>query len=426
MEYVIIGASAAGISAVESIRSVDPKGKITVISEENYPIYSRCLLSYYLAGDLSEEKLKYRPDDFFKRFDVNSIIGKKVTEVAKDKKLKLSDGSVVSFDKLLISTGSRSKQENIPGNGKEGVYGLRNIDDAKKIEERLGKTKLSVILGGGLIGLRSAYAMHRRGIKVTVIIRSPHVLSQILDAEGASLVQKRMEDEGIRIITGMAAKEITGNKEVAGITLENGEKIDCQLIIIGKGVQANIEIIKNTGMKTELGIIADDYLQSSMPDIYVAGDVAQAKDLVTGELSINALWPNAVLQGRIAGLNMAGKKQKYNGSLLMNSVEFFNLPTISCGLTKPKDKSFEVITAKNDKNTAYKRFVIKENKLVGFVLVNEVDNAGIYNSLIRKKIDIVSIKNKLLDKNFDFSKILRLIKQNKNDFSEREYQEFLV
>ncbi|MDD5688454.1 MAG: FAD-dependent oxidoreductase [Elusimicrobia bacterium] len=426
MEYVIVGSSAAGVSAVEAIRSVDKSGKITVISDENYSIYSRCVLSYYLAGMMTEEKLKYRGEDFFKKHNVDSIVGKKVEAVLPGKKIKLSDGKTLSFDKLLIATGSRSKMENIPGVEKDGVFGLRNINDARKIEERLGKTKTAVMLGGGLIGLRAAYALHKRGLKVIVVVKSKHILSQMLDEEGAGFIQRRIENKGIKVITGLSAKEITGDKEVSGIILENEEKIDCQIVVIGKGVQANIELVKDAGIKTEWGIIVNESLQTNVTDVFAAGDVAQTKDLVTGESTINALWPNAVIQGKIAGLNMAGKNIKYDGSLGMNSVEFFELPTISYGITKPKGEGYEILVKKNDAQEIYKKIVLKNNKIVGFVLVNDVDNAGVYGSLIRKKIDVSSIKEELLNNNFNFAKILPLVKKYKEEFAEKEYKELVM
>ncbi|HAM38474.1 MAG: hypothetical protein A2474_04250 [Elusimicrobia bacterium RIFOXYC2_FULL_34_12] len=426
MNYIIIGASAAGISAIESIRTVDKNGKITIISDENYSIYSRCVLSYYLAGIVSEDKLKYREDDFYKKYNVNAILGKKVVSVLPDKKIKLSDGSEIPFDKLLIATGSRSKMENITGIEKEGVFGLRNIDDAKRIDLRLIKTKSAVMLGGGLIGLRAAYALHKRAVNVTVVVKSKHVLSQMMDEEGASFVQKRMQEQGINILTGLAAKEIIGDKEVKSVILENGNKIDCEIVVIGKGVQPNIELVKNTNIKTDWGIVVNEFLQTTVPDIYSAGDVAQSSDLITGESTINALWPNAIAQGKVAGLNMAGKNVKYSGSIGMNSVEFFDLPTISYGITKPKGEGFEILIKKNSVKNIYKKIILKNNKLVGFVLVSDVNQSGVYGSLIEKKIDVSSIKNNLLDNNFNFAKILPLISENRKNFTEPEYDEILI
>ncbi|MFH0948162.1 MAG: FAD-dependent oxidoreductase [Elusimicrobiota bacterium] len=426
MNYVIIGASAAGISCVEAIRSIDAEGKITVISDENYPIYSRCLLSYYLAGMIPEEKLKYREDDFYKKYNVHAIIGKTVKSVLpSEKKVKLSDESVLPFDKLLIATGSRSKMENILGVDKEGVFGLRNIEDARGIEKRLKKSKTAVMLGGGLIGLRAAYSLHKTGLNVTVVVKSKHILSQMLDEEGADFIQKKIEKEGIKVLTGLEALEIYGDKEVSGVVLENGEKIDCQIVVIGKGVQANTELVKNTDIKVDWGIIVNEYLQMSVRDIYAAGDVAQTSDLITGESTTNALWPNAVIQGKIAGLNMVGKNIKYDGSLAMNSVEFFGLPTISYGITKSKGDGYEFIVRKNEIKKNYKKLVLKDNKIVGFVLVGDVDNAGVYGSLLMKKIDISSIKTRLLENNFNFAKILPLIKEHKAKFFEKEYSEII-
>ncbi|MFN3967077.1 MAG: NAD(P)/FAD-dependent oxidoreductase, partial [Endomicrobiia bacterium] len=411
--------------AAEVIRKLDNSAKIIMVSDENYPIYSRCLLSYYLAGDINEEKLKYRQEDFFEQNFIEPILGKKVLRVEPHKKfVVLEDGSTVEYDKLLIATGSRSKMENIPGKEKYGVFGLRNISDAKQIDTRLGKTKTAVMLGGGLIGLKTAYAVHKRGVKVIVVVKSPHILSQIMDKEAAEIVQKHISQQGIEIQTNLAAKEILGShQEVEGVKLENDTVIECELIIVGKGVQPNIELAKDTEIKTNYGIVVNEYLQTSIDDIYAAGDVAECKDLISGNYTINALWPNAVLQGKIAGYNMVlGNTKKYDGSLAMNSVDFFNLPVITCGVTK-RNENIEVLVTKNERKCIYKKFLIKNGCLIGFVLIGDIQQAGVYNSLVRKKVDITKIKEYLTSPKFDFAKILPLVKDNKDKFFEHEYSE---
>ena len=432
MVYLIIGISAAGIAAIESIRSLDKKAKIVAVTEESYPhLYSRCLLSYYVAGDIPEEKIKYREDDFFRENNVEVIFGKKVEKVVpEENKVVLSTKEEISYDKLLIATGARSKMEEIPGKEHSSVLGLRNIEDAKKIISILPTCKEAVILGGGLIGLRAAYALSKHGVKVSVVVKSPHILSQIVAQEEAVIIQRHVAAHGINILTGLAAKEIllADSKDLV-VALENNERLKAQIVIIGKGVQPNIELVRDTGIKVNHGIVVNEYLQTTVDNIYAAGDVAEYYDIATGEFTINALWPNAVIQGKIAGINMVeGNKREYEGSLASNSIEFFGLPLISCGVTKatPKMKNIEIITKKDDRKNWYKKIVLRDDVIVGFVLIGKIESAGIYRELVRKKINISSIKHYIGAENFSFSHVLPLVKQQKEKFIEEEYKEIIL
>ena len=427
MRYVIIGGSAAGISAVEAIRSIDQKGEITVISDEKYPLYSRCLITYYLAKSIDEKKLKFRKEDFFQVNRVNAILGVKVEKVMPEqKKVKLSDGRELTYDKLLIATGSSPKKLGIAGEDREGVFGIRRIDDIKGIEKIIGRVKTVVVLGGGLIGMRDAYALNALGKKVKVIVKSNRILSQMLDEASSEIIRKVVEKNGIEIITGLDAVEITGDKQVKGLKLDNGSKLDCELVIIGKGVDPNTELVAGTAIKVHGGIITDGYMKTSAADVYAAGDVALTEDILSGETTINAIWPCAVEQGRIAGLNMAGEKEKYDGSMSMNSLTFYGIPVISIGITRPKGEGFEQILQKDTERNIYKKMVIRDKRLAGIILVNSVTQAGVYGELIRKKIDISSIKKGLLDSNFNFMKILPLVQDNMDSFIEKGFQDLLL
>ena len=289
----------------------------------------------------------------------------------------------------------------------------------------LDNVKRVTILGGGLIGLRDAYALNQRGKEVSVIVKSPMVLSQMVDKEAADIIASVLKSHGINIMTGLAAKEILGGKAVERISLDNGEKLECELVIIGKGVSPNIEIAKACGIKVDNGIVVNEYLMTSEKDIYAAGDVAEAFDIALDAPKINALWPCAVEQGRIAGLNMAGEKTQYSGSLSMNSVDFFGLPAISMGITKPKEENaFEILTKTGAK--LYKKIVIKQNKIVGMVFIGDIKSAGVINILIKKKVDVSIIKEKLLDENFDYAKILPLVKNYKDKFVEEEFKDTII
>ncbi|MFH1478393.1 MAG: FAD-dependent oxidoreductase [Candidatus Omnitrophota bacterium] len=427
MQYIILGSSAAGINAVEAIRTKDKTSKIIVISDEARPLYSRCLISYLLAGTISKEKIWYRKDSFFKDNSVESVLGVKAEKIdPKKKEVVLNSKKKIKFDKLLIASGSSPKMEDIPGIDKERVFPLRTLSHTENIQKLLPKVKNVAILGGGLIGLRAAYALNAQGKKVTVFVRSPQVLSQIIDEISAKIMRSHIEKKGIIVKTGISAKEVLGDKSVKGLLLSDRSKYDCELIIVGKGVNSNIGLAKDIGIKTNWGILVDKYQATSNKDIFAAGDVAESFDIALGESSINAIWPAACEQGRIAGLNMAGVKTAYDGSLAMNSIEFFGLPVISIGITKPKKDIHEEIYKLDEENSIYKKIILKDNVIVGCVFLNKVDNIGVVGALIKNKVDVSSIKDIILEDYFDYGKIVKLIKASKTGFKDAEFKETIM
>lgn len=410
-QYLIIGNSAAGIAAIEAIRKKDRESGITVVSDEEYDSYCRCLISYYLAQDIKEENIFYRPEKFYKENNVELILNKKVAGVTpKKNRIVLEDKKQLGYDYLLIATGASAKFPEIKGIKKKGVFGFRTLKDVKDIAGLLPVTKTACVLGGGLIGLKAAYALKKRNIEVKVVVKSKQVLSQVLDLEAANFVQKKLEENGIEIILGQDVCEVIGDTEIKAVKLDSGKAIAASLIIAAKGVWPNIDLVKDTEIKVNQGIVANELLQTSVPNIYTAGDCAESFDLALGEFSVNALWPVAVEQGRIAGANMAGEAVGYGGSLGMNSLEFFGLPTVSLGLFKPKD-SREYEEIKTTGTGVYKKLVLKDNRLVGAVLVRDIKNSGIFLRLIKEKINILPFKDKLLQENFSYADIMGYVKE---------------
>ncbi len=428
MHYIIVGNSAAGLNAAEAIRALDADGAVTIISAESYPAYSRCLIPYFMEGKISEEDMLYRPKDYYETNRFEALLGKRVVSVHPDEKsLLLDDGDTLNYDKLLIATGGSPEIPKTPGMDKDGVFGFRTTMDLHGIL-RVAKTAGSaIVLGGGCVGLMAASGLHAMGLKVTVVIRSPHLLSQIADAEAGEIFRRRFEANGISVVTGTDVTEVLGDDKVEGVKLENGTELDCQIIVVGKGVNSNIDLVRDAGVRTHWGILVDSELKTNVPDIYAAGDVAETMDVVTGEETVNAIWPAAAEQGRIAGANMAGQHQEYLGSMRMNSAEFFGLPLISIGLVKPKSPSdYEILTRFSEKKDVFRKVVLDGNDVVGAVLVGEIDSAGVYGTLMRKKVDISSIKDRLLDSSFGFATIMPLIGDQREKFPEPEYREVLL
>ncbi len=427
VKYVIIGGSAAGVTAAETLREHDKKSSITLISDEEFPLYSRCLLTYLIAGSIDESKLYFKSENFYKDNNIKTYLGKKAVSVdTKKKAVSLEGKTQISYDKLLFATGASPKGVDVPGIKKRGVFTIRKIDDARTIMNMLENVKEVAILGGGLIGLRDAYALRLRQKEVTVVVKSPQVLSQMVDMDAARIIASTLEKNGIKIMTGVAAREIVGGESVEGILLDNNEKLNCQLIIIGKGVKPNTELASSCGgIKVEDGIVVDEFLRTSIEDIFAAGDVAETYDIARETKRINALWPCAVEQGEIAALNMLGKETAYEGSLSMNSVDFFNLSCISMGATLSKNEgSYEIISKIGE--DVYKKFVLKENRIVGMILVGDVKIAGIISALIKERIDISSIKHLLLEDTFDYAKIMPLVKEFKERFKQEELRDTVM
>ncbi|MCX5702359.1 MAG: FAD-dependent oxidoreductase [Candidatus Omnitrophica bacterium] len=413
-KFVVIGNSAAGIAAVEAIRKRDTESKVIVISDENYATYCRCLISYFLAGDIKEEKIIYRPESFYKENNIELLLNREVVRVD-PKKNRIICNDKVQFDytSLLIATGASPKIPEIKGLKKRGVFGFRTIENAKSIEGLIPVTKTSCVLGGGLIGLKAAYALKKRNIDVKVIIKSRQVLSQMLDFEAAGFVQRRLEENGIEMVLGQDIQEVIGNGDIKAIKLDSGKVFDSSLVVVAKGVSPNIDLVKETEIKVGEGIIANNLMQTSVPNIYTAGDCAESFDLTAGAYAINALWPVAVEQGKISGANMAGENLNYDGSFGMNSIDFFGLPVISLGIYKLKEDShgYEELKVSDTKSNIYKKVIIRNNEVVGATFIGDIRNSGIFLRLIRERIDVRTFRDRLLQENFGYPDIMDFVKE---------------
>lgn len=410
-KYVIIGNSAAGIGCVEGIRRIDKRGTIAIISEEKMHTYSRCLTSYYIAGHVDDEKILFRPRDYYERKNVTPILGKKVVKIFPNENyIVLNDGTKIGYSSLMIGTGASPVVYDIPGNNKPGVFVLRTYEDARKISEAASAGKRAVIMGGGLVGLKAADALHARGMEVWVIVSSPQIMSQTMDKEGAEILRKQLEENGIRILTETNVEEICGDNKVEAVRLSTGQKLSCDIVIFAKGVRPNIGLAKEAGIQTDYGILVDAHMRTNVQNIYAAGDVAEAKDFITGERYVHAIWPNAVEQGQIAGQNMAGADVEYNGGIAMNSVDLFGLASIAVGLTRPraKDGGYEIISRSVPDKKFYRKLVLKDGIIVGAISIGAVEAAGILTGLIKNRANVSKFKELLLSEDLDYAKVVGL------------------
>ena len=404
-KYLIIGNSAGGIGAVEAIRKVDNEGTIAVLSDESYHTYSRPLISYFLADEIAYDKMFYRRSDFYEKKKVQAILGKKAVKIDFDNKaIVLEDGSQVGFESLLLATGGEPSVPKIAGMEVYDYSTFTTLNDALKLRDKLdnGSVKSAVILGGGLIGLKAAEGLFARGVDITVVEFANRVLSPVLDEIAAGLIQKVIEQKGVKVMPNHTIAEIIGeNGKVNGVLLDKGERIDCDTVIVAIGVRPRIELVKDTPIKINRGIVVDKNMRTTVPNIYACGDCAEVYDFILDNYRLTPLWPTAHVGGRIAGFNMAGVEKEYVWGTGMNSVDFFGFPVISAGFINPPEGQEMEILIKNDpEKMIYKKFLIKDNRIVGMIFVNEVDRAGVILGLMRDKVDITPFKNEIMLEDF--------------------------
>jgi NAD(P)H-nitrite reductase large subunit len=407
MRYVLIGNSAAAVGAVEAIRQSDPLNSITIIADEPHHTYSRPLISYLLGQVVDESRMLYRPDDFYERYNVETMLGVEVSNVStQDKTVSLSGGGTISYDKLLIATGGKPFVPPLPGADLEGVFTFTTWQDAREIDRyiRDHRVESALIVGGGLIGLKTTEALIERHLSITLVELADRILSATFDRTASKLSERILQRAKVDVRTGTTVEEIIGRgARVDYAVLRDGERINCDLVIFAIGVRPNTGLIsKDAGIEVNRGICVDEHMQTTTPDVYAAGDCVEAYDMLIDACRPIAIWPNAYKQGYIAGSNMAGVPKTYDGSFPMNSIEVCGVPTISVGITDPPrdEDSYEIIDKYDRDAQIYKKLVLYHNHLVGAIFVGDIDRAGIYTGLIRDRVDVRPFKEHLLSGNF--------------------------
>lgn len=413
MHYAIIGSSAAGIKAAETIRQLDREAAISVISDESEAPYSRCLIPEYLGGKRTRFELNFRPEFFYTRHGIRNYPGKKVESVEpKNAHIIFEDGRKLSYDKLLIATGASSFFPPIPGLDIGEYYGLRNLKDADNILQKVRRGLKAVVIGGGFVGLEAAYALKERGMDVTVIEMLPQILALQFDETGAGILQREIQTSGIEILTGVGTREIAGpssRDRVKGnrqqkVILSNGRVLKADLILVSTGTRANTGLVADSGIEVNKGILVNECLETNIKEVYAAGDVCESLDLISGNVSLSPIWPNAIIQGKYAAYNMAGHRKELNRLVgMQNAVEFREIPAIAMGLSKAtEEEGYEVLSLYRPVRNIYKKLVLKDNVIKGMLFVGDIENAGVVAALLKKREDVSEYKHKILQKGFNY------------------------
>lgn len=376
MRYVIIGGSAAAIGCIEGIRSVDKTGEIILITRETEWNYSRPLISYLLEGKTTRDKMWCRPDSFFTRNGVTVKAGVLATALdAGDRTVRLSTGERLAYDRLLAATGSRPFVPPILGlETVERTFCFQTLSDASALAEALRPESRVLILGAGLTGVKCAEGIRGLCAQIAIADLAPRVLPAVLDDTAAAMVQARMEEKGVRFYLNDSAAAFRGNTA----RLQSGTELEFDVLVTAVGVRPNTQLVADAGGAVDRGILVDGRCATTLPDVYAAGDCAQGYDAVSGEKRMLPLWPNAMLQGETAGINMAGGRADYTQGIALNASGVFGLHMITAG--SYEGESFTV-----QRDGSYKRLVTADGVLKGVIMVGDVSRAGIYTDLIRKK-----------------------------------------
>lgn len=395
MRYVVLGASAAGINGVRQLRKQCPEAEIILVSKDS-SIYSRCILHHYLGNMRTKEELCFAEDDFEDRYKADWRKGVTCTGLDdKEKQVCLSDGTSIAYDRLLIATGSHTLLPAVKGLlGTEGVYGFHNLDEVETIKKGAVKAEHIVVMGGGLTGLDAAVGFLRLGKKVGLVEMEGHLLAKQLDARSSGTYEKAMEHKGIVLHLGVGIREVCQQEgTVTSLKLTDGSELACDMLVVTAGVRPNIDFLKGSDVECDrFGLVIDRYGQTSVPDIYGAGDV-------TGR---SPIWPAAVKQGMVAAVNMAmghganGRRATMDDFFASKStMNFLGIPTMSLGIPERPDDSYDVVM--EDKDGIYRKVIHKNGKIYGAILQGDLSYGGVLTQLIARKIDVSKVKKPLFE-----------------------------
>jgi nitrite reductase (NADH) large subunit len=394
MRIVIAGAGPAGVTIAEALRAHDKASEITVLSAEPYPPYSPpAMADHFLTG--SQAHL-WRGDDWPDRMGVNYLSGVEARSLdAAAHQLLLSNGQAVPYDKLALATGS-SLYAPVEGTGLRGVYNFKSLSAAEVLVRgvKSGEAHSAAIIGAGFIGVEIALLLRELGIRVIQVEMMDQVMPQALDAETAGHVEAIMRGKEIELRLSCKALAITGERSADGVRLESGEEIRADVVVAATGVRPNVAWLADSGLQLDWGVAVDDHLRANLPDVFAAGDIAETHDRLTGERRVSAIFPNAVAQGTVVGLNLAGFDVAYDGADRMNSLKHLGVPVVAAGL-KTGDEKLQA-RANGGLRTVY----LKDNRLVGFQIVGDISPAGVLRSLMNRRENVGAIKRYLVAPGF--------------------------
>lgn len=403
MKIIIIGAGIAAVSAIQAIRQQDKNIEISVYGEESKYPYKRIRLTKDLAKGLDEEKLLIEKQAWYQENHAKMMTGKKVVRIdPATQRIFLSDGTIDEYKggALLLANGARNNVPPIKGIDKVGVYTLRSLEDARRILEQAKHSKRILVIGGGVLGLEIAWSLKQLEKDVVVAEALPRLMPRQLDEAASAILQDIILDSGVSVYTGIQVKEITGEASVTGYITDNNQQQPCDMVIHSTGIRPNIELVKDTGVRTNRGILVNEKMETNIPGIYAAGDVAEYNDFIPG------LWNVASLQGETAGSNMAGLNIAYKVPALATVMNAFRYSMFSVGLVEEKS-SDKVIVEEVRQDRKYQKLFFKDRKMIGAVFMGSIKELPV----IKKAVEGNAVFPEVYESQLSLSEFLQHLKE---------------
>lgn len=412
MRYVIIGTGVAGLSAVEAIRGVDRDAEIIMVGDDPHGYYSRPGLAYFLTGELHDKALFPKTREDYTPLNFKFMKGR-VTEINRTEKAVQLDGRArLPYDKLLIATGASAIPLTIPGAKLQGVVKLDHLDDARGILSHAKRGRTAVVIGGGITALELTEGLLARGMNVHYLLRGDRYWSNVLDEQESRFVEARLQAEGVTLHYRSELSEIVGKSRVTGVRLKDGSAIKCDLLAYAIGIAPRMDLARACGLDIDRGILVNEFMQTSDPHIFAAGDVAQVFDPLTGRSVLDSLWNPAREQGAAAGMNMAGRVMPYIKTPPFNVTRLAGLTTTIIGtvghgrdedvigIARGDSETWrelpDAIVAQGGFDVNHVRLVIGEEYLHGAVVMGDQTISTPLQKIISQKMNISSIREKLL------------------------------
>jgi NAD(P)H-nitrite reductase large subunit len=411
--HLILGTGVAGIAAIEAIRSVDSNSEIVLLGDDPFGYYSRPGLAYYLTGEMMEKNLFPFTTADFERLNIRYVKGRAAKILSNEKMIELEARSRLAYDRLLIAVGAQAVRLTVPGAELEGVVKIDHMADARHILQLTRKTRRAVVVGGGITALELVEGLISQRVKVTYLLRGDRYWSNVLDEQESHLVEKRLKEEGVELIYHAELIEVLGKRDrVNGVKLLDGRTLRCDMLAYAIGIQPRVDLAKDAGLAVDKGILVNEHLQTNDPNIFAAGDVAQAYDPLTGRSIIDSLWGPARDQGHVAGLNMAGRKTAYLKSPPFNVTRLAGLTTTIIGtvgrgrdedlvgIARGDSETFrslpDAIAAQSGFDVNRLRLMIGQNRLIGAIVMGDQTLSLPLQKLIAGHADISPIREKLM------------------------------
>jgi len=407
-KYLIVGGGVAGTTAAETIRKNDPEGTIAIAGGEPYNFYSRIMLSKpnFFLGKVPFDSIFLRKDEWYAKNRIDLFCGKSVTKLSTDEKfVELDEGTKITYEKLLLTVGSKPRRTGLPGEEKAGVYFLRTLDDAKAIIEAMPSARNVIVIGGGFIGFEMCELMLMAGKKVTFVIREDYYWQPLIDETAGRMIEAALKNAGVNLLMKTRAKEIVGEDKVSGVILENGEKLDCDMVMVGVGAEMGNSWIKACGLAMNRGILTNEKLATSIPDIWAAGDCAEYKDFLLEERVLMGNWANAQEQGRTAGANMTGAEQPFK-FVSFYTTQGLGITIAFCADNNGSGEGKTAIARPSKDGKSYGLIIAKDGELVGATLINRTPELALIRQIIEKNIKIAGHEADLADAEFDLKQLL--------------------